>query len=242
MDTIKKTVLILFIALFTAWGIFISNIVYTPVFTTTEGPKAFYAGKKDVALTFNIGWGDEKAEPILDILKEHGVKSATFFLSGAWAEYHPDLVKRIKKEGYEIGLLGYEYVDYLESEESEIRHDILKAKEVLEKLHVDDIKVIRAPTGNFDQKTLKIAHQLGYSVVHWSVDSKDWTNPGVNKIVENVKKTKRGDVILFHASDSAKQTAAALPQIIQYINEKKLTPVSVTEMIAAANTKTREVN
>ena len=36
------------------------------------------------------------------------------FLSGSWAERHPDFVKRIVKEGYEIGMLGYEYKDYTE--------------------------------------------------------------------------------------------------------------------------------
>ena len=50
----------------------------------------------------------------LDTLKKHEVKSATFFLSGSWAERHPDLVERMVKEGYEIGMLGYEYKDYSE--------------------------------------------------------------------------------------------------------------------------------
>lgn len=241
VNTIKKLILIIFIAFFTAWGLFISNIVYTPVFKTSVGPKAFYTGKKDLALTFNIGWGDEKAETILEVLKEQNVKSATFFLSGAWAEYHPDIVKQIKDEGYEIGLLGYEYKDYIEMDEAEIRRDILKAKDALEKLQMKDIKIMRAPTGNFDKKALKVADQLGLTLVHWSVDSKDWTNPGVKQIVENIKKVKKGDIVLFHASDSAKQTAAALPSIIEYTNNKHLSLVTVTEMIANAEAKTREV-
>ena len=49
------------------------------------------------------------------------MKSATFFLAGSWAERHPDLVARIVKEGYEIGILGYNYEDYTELEEQKIR-------------------------------------------------------------------------------------------------------------------------
>lgn len=229
------------LALFTAWGLFIGNIVYTPVFSTKEGPKAIYKGKKDIALTFNIGWGDEKAEPILDVLKKEKVKSATFFLSGSWAERHPELVEQIMKEGYEIGYLGYEYIDYPEIEEIEIRRDLIKAKTAFEKLNIKDIKILRAPTGNFDQKTLKIANQLGLTVIHWSVDSKDWTNPGVETIVDNIRTAKKGDIVLLHASDSAKQTAAALPSIIGHFHDKNLKLVTVKEIVANAQTKSNEI-
>ena len=116
--TIKQLLLIGVTALFTAWFLFLGNIVQVPVFSSKDGPKAVYKGEKDIAFTFNIGWGDEKAEPILDTLKKHNVKSATFFLSASWAERHPDLVNRIAKEGYEIGMLGYEYKDYTEIEEA----------------------------------------------------------------------------------------------------------------------------
>ena len=78
--TIKQILIIGVAAFFTAWFLFIGNIVQVPVFSTKDGPKAVYKGEKDIALTFNIGWGDEKAEPILDTLKKQNVKSATFFL------------------------------------------------------------------------------------------------------------------------------------------------------------------
>lgn len=110
--TLKNISLILIAAFFTAWFLYIENLAQIPVFSTKDGPKAVYRGEKDLALTFNIGWGDEKAEPILDTLNKEGVKAATFFLAGSWAERHPDLVSRIVKDGYEIGILGYEYKDY----------------------------------------------------------------------------------------------------------------------------------
>lgn len=240
--SIKKMALILVTAFFAAWFLYIGNIVHMPAFSTKDGPKAVYKGENNLALTFNIGWGDEKAEPILDVLKKENVKSATFFLSGSWAERHPDLVARIVKEGFEIGILGYNYEDYSELEDAKIRQDLAKAQVVFKKLNVKDIKIVRAPTGHFDKRTLKIAEGLGYSVVHWSIDSKDWTNPGVEVIAENVSKAKKGDIILLHASDSAKQTANALPEIIKTLNKKRLKLVTVSEMIANAETKTNEIN
>jgi polysaccharide deacetylase family sporulation protein PdaB len=239
--TIKQVLLVVVAAFFTAWFLYLENYIQIPAFSGKDGPKAVYKGEKDIALTFNIGWGDEKAEPILDVLEKKNIKTATFFLSGSWAESHPNLVESIVKNGYEIGMLGYNYKDYTELEESEIRKDISKAQEAFRKLNIKNIKLLRAPTGHFDEKTLKVAERFGLTVVHWSVDSKDWTNPGVAEIRSNVSKAKKGDIILLHASDSAKQTAAALPTIIDDIQTKRLKVVSVSEMIANANSNTREI-
>jgi peptidoglycan-N-acetylglucosamine deacetylase len=238
---LKQISLVVIAAFFTAWLLYMENIVSLPAFSTSNGPKAVFKGEKDIALTFDIGWGDEKAGPILDELTKENVKSATFFLAGSWAERHPDLVERINKSGYEIGILGYNYLDYTELEDSKIRKDILNAQVAFGKLNIKDIKLLRAPTGHFDQRTLKIAERYGYTVVHWSIDSQDWTNPGVEKIVENVKGADKGDIILLHASDSAKQTVKALPQIIGDIRAKGLKMVTVSEMIANGNTQSEEI-
>lgn len=239
--SVKQILLVVIAAFFTALFLFMSNLSLSPVFSTKDGPKAVYRGEKDIALTFNIGWGDEKAEPILDALKKENVKAATFFLAGSWAERHPDIVSRIVKEGFEIGILGYAYEDYTELEDVKIGNDIAKAKEAFRKLNIKEIKLLRAPTGHFDERSLKIAERYGYTVVHWSVDSKDWTNPGVDQIVANVKKADKGDIVLLHASDSAKQTANALPGILQDVRSKGLKLVTVSELIANGAVESKEI-
>ncbi|TYR73105.1 polysaccharide deacetylase family sporulation protein PdaB [Rossellomorea vietnamensis] len=234
---VKQGILILVISFFTALFIFTGSLSALPVFSTDDGPKAIYKGDKGVSLTFNVGWGDEKAEPILDELEKQGVQSATFFLSGAWAERHPDIVEKINKQGYEIGSLGYAYKDYSDMEDAKVVQDLQKAQEVFTKLNVKDVKLLRMPTGHFDKRVISIADKLGYTVVHWSVNSQDWTNPGVEQIVENVSAAKKGDIVLLHASDSAKQTEKALPEIVKSLKSKG-DFISVSEMIANGNTKT----
>jgi peptidoglycan-N-acetylglucosamine deacetylase len=232
----KQISLVIIISFFTALFVYSGTLSSVPVFGTKDGPKAIYKGEKGVALTFNVGWGDEKARPILDELKKLEVQSATFFLSGSWAERHPDLVEEIVKAGYEIGNLGYAYSDYTDMEPSKIRQDITKADDVFEKLNVKDVKLLRVPTGHFNKETLKVADSLGLTVVHWSVDSKDWTNPGTEEIIENVKDAKKGDIILLHASDSAKQTKKALPAIVKTLRGKG-SFVSVSDMISNGDAK-----
>lgn len=228
-------------AFFSAWFLFVQNIFNAPVFSTPDGPKAVYKGERNVALTFNIGWGDERALPIIETLKKENIKSATFFLSGSWAERHPDVVSAIIKEGYEVGMLGYAYKDYSELKDEEIAKDILRAQEAFKKLNVKKIKLLRAPTGHFDRRLLKIGEQYGYTVVHWSVDSKDWMNPGIEKIIQNTDRASQGDIILLHASDSAIQTNKALPALLERLRSKKLNFVSVSEMIANAHAESEEI-
>ncbi|MCM3324190.1 polysaccharide deacetylase family sporulation protein PdaB [Cytobacillus kochii] len=239
---LKQLTLILVAAFFTAMFMFMETTIHLPVFSTKDAPKALYKGEKGVALTFNIGWGDEKAEPILDLLKKEKVTSATFFLSGSWAESHPDIVERIAKSGYEIGILGYNYEDYTELEEDKIRQDLARAQTAFAKLNIKDIKYVRPPTGHFDKKTLAAAKQLGYTVVHWSLDSKDWTNPGTDKIIQKVLEAENGEIVLMHASDSVKQTSKALPSIINGFKKEQLELVTISEMMANANATAEEIN
>lgn len=238
---IKQYVLFITLAFFTAWFLYLQYGSEHPVFSTNKGPKAVYRGESNVALTFNIGWGDEKANVILDQLKKQKVSNVTFFLSGSWAERHPHIVEEIVENDYEIGLLGYNYVDYSDAETTEITKDIIKGQEAFRKLGLKNIKLLRAPTGHFDKRLLEISDRFGYTVVHWSIDSKDWTNPGVTKIVENINRVQKGDILLFHASDSAKQTAIALPKIVNTIENKNLKIVTVSEMLSNSKVKTEEI-
>lgn len=237
---VKQGFLIVIISFFTALFYFSQSLVQFPALSAKSEPKAIYKGEKGIALTFNIGWGDVQAEPILDTLKKLEVTSATFFLSGAWAERHPEVVEKIKEMGYEIGSLGYAYEDYTELEEAEIRRDMDRSLEVLKKLNVKEVKLLRSPTGHFDRRTIKVADELGLTIVHWSINSQDWKNPGVSKIVKNTSKARKGDIVLMHASDAATQTAKALPEVVSVI-KKKGDMVTVSDMIANGKVKTKIV-
>ncbi len=56
------------------------------------------AGEKKIALTFDDGPHPYYTEQLLDGLKKRGVK-ATFFVTGAHAELHPEVIKRMSEEG-----------------------------------------------------------------------------------------------------------------------------------------------
>ena len=72
----------------------------------TEKPEYVYSSHMNdgnkIALTFDDGPHPVYTPQILDTLKEYGVH-ATFFLIGENAERNPELVRRILREGHEIG-------------------------------------------------------------------------------------------------------------------------------------------
>ncbi|UOY91518.1 polysaccharide deacetylase family sporulation protein PdaB [Ectobacillus sp. JY-23] len=240
----KQLLLIVLLSLCTAWFLFLQTYSKEFVFSTATGPKAIYKGdsaKKQIALTFDISWGDEKAIPILDTLKQQDIKNATFFLSAAWAERHPMIVERIIKDGHEIGSMGYNYTDYTSLKPAEVRQDILKAQDVFQKLGLKQMKLLRPPSGSFNKEILKTAESLGYTIVHWSNNSDDWKNEGVKTIVTKVTKDLHaGDIILLHASDSALQTNQALPLLIEHLRAQGYASASVSEMISNTNVKSKE--
>ncbi|MFT0803820.1 polysaccharide deacetylase family sporulation protein PdaB [Bacillus swezeyi] len=242
---IKQLIIIMIAAFATASFFYMQNLLPLPVFSTESGSKAVYRGDADsdeVSLTFNISWGDQKAMPILNTLKANGIKDATFFLSASWAERHPDVVERIQKDGHQIGSMGYAYKNYSQMKKSEIKKDLVKAQNSFQKLGIDDLTLLRPPTGQFNKDVLDVAKQYGYTIVHYSINSDDWTNPGVQKIVQNVNETvNAGDIVLFHASDSAKQTKEALPEIVHHLRSKGLKNVTVSELIANTDAKSSEV-
>ncbi|MFV9511621.1 polysaccharide deacetylase family sporulation protein PdaB [Tepidibacillus sp. LV47] len=241
---IKQWIVIL-TALFFTVGIVYTEQENISVFTN-GGKKAIYSvktDKKQIALTFDISWGEKRPGPILDILEQKGLKGkVTFFLSSPWSKDHPEIVKRIVDGGYEIGSHGHKHVNYSELSDQEIENQILKAESILKDLTNQKPTLIRTPNGDFDSRVLNIAERLGYTVIQWDTDSRDWMNPGVDEIINRVlKRVHPGDIILMHASDSCKQTHEALPVIIDKLRQQGYEFVTVSQLIANANVKSIEI-
>ena len=234
-----KRILITLVAIFFAVGIYYADRENIQVFLPLDpGPSAIYSvdtDKKQVALTFDISWGEERAGPILDVLEQKELKKATFFLSSPWAESHPDIVKRIVDMGFEIGSHGHRHENYSSLSDEQIREQISKAHSILTEVTGKEPNLIRYPNGDFDRRVLKIADKLGYKSIQWDTDSLDWMNPGKEKIIDRVvSKVHPGDIILMHASDSCKQTHEALPTIIDNLRNQGYEFVTVSELIAGA--------
>lgn len=208
---------------------------YRATLAAAPGPlRPIYSAKtteKEAALTFDISWGEKMAPKVLDVLRTYNLK-ATFFLSGPWAKRHPELVARIVADGHEIQSHGQEHVNFSGLSREQVAANVEAAHAILQEMTGQKPSYIRPPNGDFDQKSLAATRDVGYQTVIWSVDSRDWMNPGVDAIIRYVTgKAHPGAIILMHASDSCKQTDQALPAVIDGMKAKGYKLVLMSDLM-----------
>jgi polysaccharide deacetylase family sporulation protein PdaB len=235
----KRWGMIIVFALFTATFLWFEQNGTYSVFSKKE-PNVFSKGdinKETIALTFNISWGEERVFDILKQLETEQVQ-ATFFVSGEWAERHPDILNKIAENKHELGMLGYRYKSYLDQEIGQIRKDLHYAQEVFKKLGYPNVDQLRTPSGHFNKEIIALAEQLGLKVIHWNINPHDWKNPGTETIVNTImEQTTNGDILLLHASDSVKQTDKALQTVLPGLKNKGFKFVTVSELFSQAHSE-----
>jgi peptidoglycan-N-acetylglucosamine deacetylase len=170
-----------------------------------------------VALTFDDGPSVEFTPQVLDILDRHDV-AATFCVVGKNAQAHPELVKEIADRGH--ALCGHTITHDLhlpDRTEQQIRAEIGGTAEYI-RAAVPDAKVpfYRAPGGNFTTDVIAVAASHGQQPLGWSVDPRDWTEPGADAILTTVLDGVRpGSVVLLHdGGGDQSETVEALDGII----------------------------
>ncbi len=187
--------------------------------------------EKVAALTFDISWGDNTPGPVLDILQQEKIP-ATFFLSGPWVRDFPDIPCRIRDDGHELASHGNRHIDYSNLSRDEICREIMKAHQSILDVTGVTTRLIRLPNGDYNNTVIQAARDCGYQAIQWSVDSLDWMNPGVENIVTRVReKLHPGAIILMHASDTCKETAEALPQVLAELKSQGYRLVTVSQLL-----------
>jgi len=139
---------------------------------------AYFVGddsEKVIYLTFDCGYENGNTGAILDALKKHNV-SATFFVVGHFLETAPDLVKRMVGEGHMVGNHTYHHPDMssistLEAFQKELE-DV--ADSFYEITGTKLAPYYRPPQGKANAENIKMAQQLGYSTIFWSLAYVDW--------------------------------------------------------------------
>lgn len=170
---------------------------------------------KVVYLTFDDGPVPECTPYVLDILASYGVK-ATFFMVGENAERNPELVARVRQEGHTVGNHTYSHKKGYKTCTSKYINDVQKATEVL------GSQLFRPPHGRMKYSQKKALLSAGYTIYLWDVLTHDYNaRYTAERILSIVKRyVRNGSVITMHDSQkSTRQTLAALPMIIQYLQE-----------------------
>ena len=161
--------------------------------------------RKVLYLTFDAGYENGCTEQILDTLKKHQVKAA-FFLVGNYIEKNADLVRRMAEEGHIVANHTMHHYDM-----SKLTDKAAFCKELqdLENLYKETTgqempKFYRPPQGIYSEENLKMAKELGYKTVFWSLAYVDWNNddqPTKEQAFSKLlPRTHDGAVVLLHST------------------------------------------
>jgi len=173
--------------------------------------------EKVLYLTFDAGYENGYMPQILDTLKMHQVP-ATFFLVGHYLEQEPLLVERMVMEGHTVGNHTWSHPDM-----SKITDKVTFSKELeqVEQAYTEITrqpmeKFYRPPQGVYSEENLKLAQELGYKTVFWSLAYADWDNenqPTVEQAFDKLlTRVHPGAVVLLHST--SKTNAAILDELL----------------------------
>ena len=161
--------------------------------------------QKVLYLTFDAGYENGSTEKILDTLKAHKVPAA-FFLVGNYIQRNRDLVRRMVEDGHIVGNHTMHHYDMSKLSDKETFSKELTDLETLfkETTGKDLPKFYRPPQGIYSQENLKMAKELGYKTVFWSLAYVDWKNdqqPTKEQAFQKLlPRTHPGAVILLHST------------------------------------------
>lgn len=178
--------------------------------------------KKIIYLTFDNGYEQGYTSEILDVLKKKHVPAA-FFITGHYLQDQPDIVKRMVKEGHIVGNHSWHHPDMTKVSDKRMKEELDSLKEGFMKLTgATQMKYERPPRGVFNERTLKISHQLGYTSVFWSFAYKDWIvddQRGADYAYKSImRRIHPGAILLLHTV--SKDNAEALGKVIDDLRKQ----------------------
>lgn len=169
---------------------------------------AYFVGngeEKVIYLTFDAGFENGYTEDILDVLDETQVPAA-FFLVGTYIRDHPDLVKRMAAEGHIVGnhTMSHPNMSAIAGKEAFEKELADTEAQYLAVTGQEMPKFYRPPQGKYSEENLRMADELGYTTVFWSLAYVDWyvdDQPTKEQAFEKlIPRIHPGAVVLLHST------------------------------------------
>ncbi len=201
-------------------------------------PRSAPLPDKTVALTFDDGPDPTWTPRILEVLRRHEVP-ATFFVVGAQAAKHPELVRAEVAAGHEIGAHTFTHSDLGAASAIRATIELSLSQSALAGAAGVSTHLLRLPysaqTDDVSGSELAAARRaadLGYLLVFATEDGEDWRQPGPGTIVaRSTPPAGRGGVVLLHdGGGDRRQTVEAVDRLITKLKEQGYRFTTVSEV------------
>lgn len=184
--------------------------------------------KKFIAFTFDDGPSKYTSE-LIDTLELNN-SSATFFMLGNRMKYNTDIVKKVYNSNSEIGTHTYSHKRLTSLSNDEIYNEINSSEIIFNDITGDHLKYLRPPYGSYNDHI----KGLGYNIILWNIDPKDWLTRDSKKIYNSVLNNAcDGCIVLMH--DIYPETIEAVKMLIPTLNEMNYEVVSINNLIYNKN-------
>ncbi|RYI99990.1 MAG: hypothetical protein EON52_24635, partial [Actinomycetales bacterium] len=210
-----------------------------PIVDPARGTAGLRVPAGHVVLTFDDGPTAWTAK-ILDVLDRHQVKG-TFFVIGSKVAERPDLVRRMRDEGHEVGVHSFTHVNLANVSGWRLRVELDQTQLAIAAATGRTTDLLRPP---FSSKAASVSgsdwrsltRTRGYRVVYTDLDTEDWRRPGVEKIVAaGLPVDGRGAVVMLHdGGGNRAQTVAAVEQLVETLQDRGYEFDTVTDAVGVA--------
>ncbi len=189
---------------------------------------------KKIALTFDDGPHPVLTPRILAILKKYQVR-ATFFMIGENVDYYADAARAVAADGHEIGNHTDTHNRLSKLCAKDQLLEISRCEKKIEKTCQIHPVLFRPPEGIV---TSSVSHALdagGYTMILWSIDTRDWECKDAKKIAARVlKQVQPGDIILMHDFiGKGSRTPEALEIVLPKLLAQGYEFVTISELLSA---------
>ena len=201
---------------------------------TRLGPQVVHGSRSrpQVALTFHGQGSVSIADALLAEAERAGAR-LTVLAVGTWLGQYPQMAKRILGGGHDLGNHTMHHLDIAAMDAPGAYAEIAGCAQRLRALTGSIGRWFRPSQTQYSTPLIeREARKAGYpTCVSYDVDSLDYTDPGPDAIVSTVLGSARpGSIVSLHLGHPG--TVTALPAILRGLADRKLRPVTLTELLS----------
>jgi peptidoglycan/xylan/chitin deacetylase (PgdA/CDA1 family) len=209
-------------------------VAATPVSAeiVTRGP----ADGGRVALTFDAcstGGPSRYDRGVIDALRDAGVP-ATLFISGHWAEDHPEETKALGADPlFELGNHTYVHPHMTRVSAARQKSELEHTQQILSELTGQTPRYFRPPFGEVNRSVAQLAAGVGLRTIQFDLASGDPDKTFNKRRLTRwvLQQTRPGSIVVMHMNGNGWHTAEALPEIIRGLRAKGFVLSKVSELL-----------